>query len=176
MRSPQKIDPKLWLGFLIATACVIYTIESFVMRLLPLPFLRLGLSNVVVLYLVMENKFWTALAVNLAKSLIGGFFTFTLLSPSTLLSLVGGLSAILVMYLAQRLPLGFSIFGVSILGATAHNLAQLLLVKHLIIPGISVFVLTPILVFLGMFSGMIIAYLAVIFIDKITELRLIEHE
>jgi len=88
--------------------------------------------------------------------------TFTLLSPSTLLSLGGGLAAILVMWLACRLRLGFSPFGISIAGAVAHNLAQLVLVKTIVLPGADVFVLTPILLVLALLSGMLTAgiYLA----------------
>lgn len=170
------INKRLWLGFLIATACVIYVLESLIMRVLPLPFIRLGLSNIIVLYLLFQDKFWTAMLVNLAKTVIGGIFTFTLINPGTVLSLLGGMAAILLMYIAKSSRAGFSIYGISVLGAVGHNLMQLIVVKYWIIPSVNVFVLTPILVLLGMVSGMIIAYLTIIFEDKIKELRLDEHE
>lgn len=173
--GPTGINPKLWLGFLIATACVIHVMESLITRLIPIPFIRLGLSNIIVLYLLMQKRFWTAMAVNLAKSVIGGFLTFTLFSPGTLLSLSGGLAAILFMFGAKQSGLGFSIFGISLLGAVGHNLMQLVVVKSWIIQSVNVFVLTPILVFLGMLSGVIVAYLTIIFEEKMNELRLDEH-
>ena len=163
----------VWLGFMIATACTIYVIESFVMRLLPFPFLRIGFSNIIVLYLIIHDKFWTAIVVNIAKSLIGGLITFTLMTPATALSLAGGITAILIMYLAYKSGTGLSIFGVSIAGAVGHNLAQLMMVRWLIIPHSKVFMLTPILILLGMVSGFIISYLTILMDEKLNVVRLI---
>ena len=163
----------VWLGFMIATACTIYVIESFVMRLLPFPFLRIGFSNIIVLYLIIHDKFWTAIVVNIAKSLIGGLITFTLMTPATALSLAGGLTAILIMFLANKSHTGLSIFGISIAGAVGHNLAQLFMVRWLIIPHARVFMLTPILILLGMVSGFIISYLTILIDEKLNVVRLI---
>ncbi|HNX38510.1 MAG TPA: Gx transporter family protein [Candidatus Cloacimonadota bacterium] len=163
----------VWLGFLIATACTIYVIESLVMRLLPFPFLRIGLSNIIVLYLLIHGNFWSAFAVNIAKSVIGGIITFTLITPATLLSISGGLVALLLMYSAIKSGLGFSIYGISILGAVGHNLAQLVMVRWLIIPQGKVFMLTPILILLGVISGMVIGYLTLIMDEKLNEIRLL---
>lgn len=75
-----------FLAFLTATASVIYIVESLIFRMLPLPFLRLGLSNIVVLYLIWQRRIFSAIIVNLAKSIVGGIATFTLLSPTVILS------------------------------------------------------------------------------------------
>ena len=80
-RSPK---PLLMLAFLTATACSIHIFESLIMRLLPLPFIRLGLSNIVMMYLIFEKKPLQAIVVNITKSIVGGAVTFTLLSPATL--------------------------------------------------------------------------------------------
>ncbi len=163
----------LLLAFLIATACTIYVIESLVMRLMPFPFIRLGLSNIIVLYLLIHGRFWSAMLVNVAKSLIGGLITFTLITPATLLSIAGGLVALLLMFTGIKAKLGFSIYGISVLGAVGHNLAQLLIVRWLIIPQGRVFMLTPILIILGMVSGMVIGYLTLIMNDKLNDIRLL---
>ncbi|HQF67539.1 MAG TPA: Gx transporter family protein [Candidatus Cloacimonadota bacterium] len=149
----------LVLAFLTATACSVQIAENLIMRLLPLPFIRIGLSNVVILYLVQRKQVLNAVIVNVTKSLVGGIATFTLLSPGTLLSLGGGFVAVLVMWAADRLPLGFSVFGVSVLGAVAHNLAQLSIVKSIVLPQADVFVLTPILLVLALISGFVTAWI-----------------
>lgn len=151
--------PLLFLAFLTATACSIHVFENLIMRLLPLPFIRLGLSNVVVLYLILKNQAFNAIAVNVAKSLIGGMITFTLLSPATLLSLSGGMAAIFAMWAVYHLPLGFSEFGVSVVGALAHNLTQMIIVQQVVLPGANVFILTPLLLFLGLISGVLTAWI-----------------
>lgn len=163
----------LQLAFLTACASSIHIVEGLLMRLLPLPFIRIGLSNVVILYLIYKGKARDALIVNISKSLIGGVATFTLLTPATVLSLVAGLTAILVMLVAKAMKLGFSIFGVSICGAIAHNITQLGLVYLLLIKSRQVFVLTPLLLFIGLLSGSVIAYIT-LYIDakfKLPDIR-----
>lgn len=71
----------LVLAFLTATACSVQIAENLIMRLLPLPFIRIGLSNVVILYLIQRKQVLNAVIVNVTKSLVGGIVTFTLLSP-----------------------------------------------------------------------------------------------
>ncbi len=163
MRS-RKYYPTIILAFFTATASSVYIIENLLLRALPVPFLRLGLSNVIVLYLLMKQNYLQAIFVNILKSFIGGIATFTLLTPSSLLSVTGGFSAILLMILAQRSKLGFSIIGISICGAIGHNLAQIGLVRILLIKSDSVFDVLPMLMLLGLISGIIIAYLYTLFI------------
>ncbi|MCK9310072.1 MAG: Gx transporter family protein [Candidatus Cloacimonetes bacterium] len=156
----QNVENRLLtLALLTAAASSIHIVEGLIMRMLPLPFIRLGLSNVVVLYLVWNGKFMNAIAVNVAKALIGGLFTLTLLSPSTLLSISGGLIAVVAMQLSKSTRMGFSIYGISIIGAIAHNLTQLVVVRNVIIRSDSVFMLTPFLISIGLLSGFIIAYI-----------------
>lgn len=157
--ATHRPRPLVMLAFLTATACSIHVCESLIMRLLPLPFIRLGLSNIIVLYLVLQKQPLQAIAVNLTKSILGGAVTFTLLTPATLLSLCGGFAAILAMWAAHRSKLGLSVFGISIIGAVAHNITQLFLVQRVVLPGSRVFVLTPILLLLGLFSGIVTAWI-----------------
>ncbi len=172
-RSPK---PLLMLAFLTATACSIHIFESLIMRLLPLPFIRLGLSNIVMMYLIFEKKPLQAIVVNITKSIVGGAVTFTLLSPATLLSLCGGLAAILAMWAAHGSNLGFSEYGVSISGAEVHNLVQLVLVQTVVLPGTRVFVLTPLLLFLGLFSGILTAWILLLIKARFAQYKIGKHE
>lgn len=169
-------NPLMMLAFLTAIASSVHIVESIISRGLPLPFLRLGLSNVVVLFLIMENKFWQAVLLNITKSLLGAIATFTLLTPGTVLSLGAGFTAILAMQLAKRSNMGFSIYGISLAGAIIHNLTQLVLIKWIVLDQPAVFMLTPILLLLGLVSGMIIARIATAIFPQIKELRLQNNE
>ncbi len=157
--NTQKENQLLLLALLTAAAASIHIVESLLMRMLPLPFLRIGLSNVIVLYLVWKKRVVSAIIVNVAKAMIGGLITLTLLSPTTLLSLFGGFIAILAMLLSMNIRLGFSIYGISIVGAVTHNLTQLLIVRQFIIQSDRVFMLTPLLISIGLISGCVIAYI-----------------
>lgn len=166
MNTMKIREDWLWLAFLTASASAIYTIESYLMRLLPLPFIRLGLSNIVVLYLVSKNHIGQAFVVNAAKSILGGIFTFTLLSPAVLISLLAGIMAIIGMSLASFVRPRFSLFGISIVGAICHNITQLALVRMFIITKDGLFVLTPFLLFLALMSGFITAFVCM-YIEEI---------
>jgi heptaprenyl diphosphate synthase len=174
--SGSNPKPLILLAFLTATACSVYIVESLIMRMLPLPFIRLGLSNIVVMYLILRKHFWQAMVVNITKSCIGGLVTFTLITPATLLSICGGLTAIIAMWAAVNSRLGFGVFGVSICGAVAHNLAQLVLVHFLILPQAHVFVLTPILLSLALVSGIFTAWILLIVNSRLKHFELGENE
>lgn len=91
--------------------------------LIPLPGLRLGLSNLVTVYALCRLRRREALAILLGRcflgSLLGGNLT------ALAFSLTGGLLALGVTAAALCLP-GLSLYGVSILGAAAHNTGQIL--------------------------------------------------
>ena len=59
----------LVLAFLTATACSVQIAENLIMRLLPLPFIRIGLSNVIILYLIQLNIVLNAVCVYVHNSL-----------------------------------------------------------------------------------------------------------
>ena len=156
----------LKLALLTAIAISLHVVENMIMRLLPIPFIRLGLSNAVALYLICVERPMDAILVTITKSIFGGVATMTLIHPSTLLSLFGGLSSVVAMFLAMNLIRGFSIFGLSIIGAIMHNLVQLVIVRLLIMHTNRVFMLTPILISLGLISGSVIAYVTLYVIKK----------
>ncbi|HCM16395.1 MAG: Gx transporter family protein [Candidatus Cloacimonadales bacterium] len=160
----------VFLGFLTATASVVYIVENLILRALPIPFLRLGLANIVMLFLVWHRKVWQAYLVTIAKTIVGGLATFSLMSPAMLLSLGGGIVAVSCMALGLFIRPKLSITGISILGAVSHNLAQLLLARWVIIAQDSLFVLTPILILFGLFSGVITAYLCYYIEERIPAL------
>ncbi|HRX76562.1 MAG: Gx transporter family protein [Candidatus Cloacimonetes bacterium] len=163
----MKQNTWLFLGFLTATASAVYIIENLILSLMPIPFLRIGLSNIVALYLVLNGKISSAFVVTIAKSIIGGMATFNLLSPVLLLSLGGGIAAVLFMSIGLLIRPRFSIFGISVLGALAHNFAQLALVRLMLIQSDGLFVLTPILILFGLISGIITAGICLYIQQKI---------
>lgn len=105
---------------LAALALALSYMESFfpLALIVPLPGVKLGLANIVTLYALYAIGFPSALAILLVRCTLGALFAGN--ASALLFSLLGGLSALLVMALlsgAKKL----SIFGVSIAGAAAHN-------------------------------------------------------
>ncbi len=148
----------LWLAFLTAFAGVLYLIETALPR--PLPFMRLGLANIPLLMLVALRQWRGAMVVAAGKVALGGALSGMLFSPVTLLSLAGTAAALAAMRLACVKRLRLSLVGVSIVGAVAHNLAQLGVVRLTLIRNARIFYLTPLLILLGIGTGLLTGWLA----------------
>lgn len=147
-------------AFFTAVATTVYFLESMAVRALPIPFLRIGLANAIILYLLIKKNFVFAFTVNILKTLIGGLISFTLLSPATILSICGGIGSLLVMWILLVSRIKFSIIGVSIAGAVTHNIIQIIFVRWLIIPRDSVLNLMPILMLIGIATGFVTGIIA----------------
>jgi heptaprenyl diphosphate synthase len=144
------------LAFLTALAVSMYLLEMLIPK--PMPFMTLGLANIVVLLLLLHHHPRAAIIVALGKTVVGGLFSGMLLSPTTALSLAGTLLSFGFMLIALRLPLG--ILGISICGAVGHNFGQLLMVRLLLVPNDGIFHLTPLLIIVGMVTGIITGSIA----------------
>lgn len=112
-------------AILVSLALALSYIERFIplQLLVPLPGVKLGLANVVSLVALYHLGGKSAFAVLILRCVMGAVFGggFT----GLLFSLTGGLLSMSVMALSRQCRL-FSVYGVSILGAAAHNVGQIL--------------------------------------------------
>ena len=110
---------------LVALALALSYTERFLplQLLIPLPGMKLGLANIVTLLALYVLGTKQAFGVLIPRCLLGAVFGGGI--TGLLFSLVGGVLALSVMASSRKLPL-FSVFGVSILGAAAHNVGQIL--------------------------------------------------
>ena len=109
---------------LAALALGLSTLEGLfpVSLLIPLPGVKLGLANIVTVFALYRLGAGAALAILVTRCLLGGLFAGNL--SAMLFSVLGGVTAMLVMILLQRLP-RLSVYGVSLGGAAAHNVGQM---------------------------------------------------
>ena len=110
---------------LISLALALSYTERFLplQLLIPLPGVKLGLANIVTLVALYLLGPRDAFAILIPRCVFGAVFGGGI--TGLLFSLTGGILAMLTMILAQKIPF-FSIYGVSILGAAAHNVGQIL--------------------------------------------------
>ena len=115
---------------MIALSMALHAAESMLPLLMPMPGIKLGLANIVtVICLSIFNRRDTFKIVIL-RVLLVGLVAGSLLTPSFWISGSGAVLSFLVMAAASSFP-KFSIVGVSLLGAVAHNIGQLLMVSLL---------------------------------------------
>lgn len=133
------------LALLTGSALVLHVFETLVPA--PLPWLRVGLANVVAVTLLETDGPGAALVVTLLRVVLGALLLGALLSPAFLLSLAGGLAAVGAMVAARALARGvLSLVGISVVGAVAHNAGQAALLATLFVPPAAALRLLPWLV------------------------------
>lgn len=157
---PKSTTRLVRLSLLVSVGLILYVLETHIPQ--PLPWARIGLANVATLMALVLWGFWEALVVLLLRVFLGSLVVGTLLSPTFLFALCGGLASLVCMSLAHRcLQPVFSVVGVSVLGALAHNLTQLYLAYSLYIHRSQIFFLLPFLllttVLTGFFVGVVVS-------------------
>lgn len=107
-----------------ALALALSYTERFIplQMIVPLPGVKLGLANIVTLVALYLLGGKCAFAIVLLRCFLGAMFGGGITGFA--FSVTGGVLAVAVMAAAARLP-WLSVFGVSILGAAAHNIGQI---------------------------------------------------
>ncbi len=142
----EEIRGSYRIALLVALSCVLQISESLIPH--PIPGLRLGLANLVTLVALILMGFRPALEIALLRTLLSSLIMGTFMSPTFILSFCGAVVSTLVMGLLFQVSryhhrFGFSIIGISIVGALAHNLVQLYLAYLLLVRHGGIFVFFP---------------------------------
>lgn len=148
----------VFLSLLVAMGTALHVFEGVIAIPLPVPGVKLGLANLATLLALhlygLRDALTVALMRVLLASLIGGVF----LSPGFLLAMTGALGSTLVMSLLLKRTRCFSMIGISVAGAAAHNLGQLLAASLLLGSGAIVYYL-PVLLLAALPTGICTGHL-----------------
>lgn len=151
---------------MISAAMVLSYIERFIplQLLVPLPGIRLGLANIVSM---MALYFWGmryAFTILMMRCLLGAVFSANI--TGLLFSVTGGIFALVCMGVAKKSS-SLSVYGVSMIGAAAHNAGQIaaavLLMQSVYVCGYLPYLLIVAL-FTGMFTGAVCSGVFSVFI------------
>lgn len=151
------------LGLLTAAAMILSYVESLIPFFPGVPGIKLGLPNLVTVWLLWLGTAGEALAVSVTRILLTGFLFGNLYS--ILFSLAGGLLSLAAMAVLRRLE-GFSIYGVSILGGVCHNMGQLL-VAVLVVETYQLAWYLPVLLVSGIVTGAVIGIISGILVRRL---------
>jgi heptaprenyl diphosphate synthase len=150
----EKINRTILLSLLSSLAVIFFVVESAIPN--PLPWMRLGLANIVVMVAIVLYGAKAGLLVSFLRAMVGSMIMGTFLGPGFWLSISGGMASALAMSLMYRLcsPF-FSLVGISIVGAYIHSLTQMLLVFLFLIQRRQIFYLLPVILFSSLATGFI---------------------
>jgi len=135
----------------------------------PLPGVKPGLANIVVL-IVLARYGWRAAAwVSLLRVVAGSLLMGSFLAPGFFLSLVGALFSLAALAASKHLPQrGFGAVTHSVLAAYAHIAGQMLVVYLWLIPHVGIAYLLPIFAAAALVFGTVNGIIAAQFIDEKT--------
>lgn len=131
-------------------ALTIFVVESAIPPLAPIPGIKLGLANVITLWLLIYATWRDALTALLMRILIASMVTGQLVSFSY--SLFGGLLCFLAMALLYRLLGRRYIVFISIMGALFHNVGQIG-IAMVLLDSLSAAAYLPVLLISGVITG-----------------------
>lgn len=159
-----QITDKKILPFLAALCLFLAAVEYAIPK--PLPFLRLGLANLPVIVALFVLPTRDIYKLILLKIIGQALITGTMFSYIFLFSAAGSLASGLTMlgvhlWLKKRV----SCIGLSLAGAAANNIAQLI-VARLILFGSATKYIAPILLISGAVTGLILGIFTQMFIER----------
>lgn len=140
------------LSVLSAFAISLHILERFIPS--PLPWLRFGFANIVILLVLLRYGFLSALWVNLIRVFVASMLVGTFLGPGFVLSLSGALVSLCAMGIAHRSTDRLSGFGLSVIGAFFHSLAQLSVAQFLFVKNLkAVLIISPAVLMISLLTG-----------------------
>ena len=141
-------------GLLLAIAMIFSYVEVLIPIPFPVPGIKLGLANSIVLFLLYYSNLGSAFIIGFSRVILS-FLLFGNLY-SLLFSFSGFLISFFAMFLVKRMSV-FSNYGVSIAGAAFHNFGQFTVAFFILKSG-GIFYYLPILTFCAFITGFINAF------------------
>lgn len=166
----KNIPLRRWtlMALLTAIALAIFWVEAQLPPLVPIPGIKLGLSNIVTVYALFALGPAEAVMILLARVVLGCLCTGQ--AAALLYSLAGGLLCLAVMLPLRPFVTERQIWACSAAGAVFHNLGQLL-AAVLIARTPTLFVFLPVLVLVGLFTGLFTGLAAQFLLRRLKGLR-----
>lgn len=161
------------LAVLLAAALIIFIIENLLPPLLPIaPYVKIGLANCIVLFVIVvfgaRDAILFVLAKNLLGAVFGSWFAFAF-------NIAGGLSSYLIMTLLYKLVFSkVSLLSISVAGAVVSNIARTAMAV-LLMDAQSLFIQLPMVCAFSVAAGLFIGILSVLLLKYLPE-RLTKQE
>ncbi len=147
-------------SLLISLALVLSFVERFIPLnlIVPVPGIKLGLANIVTMFALFYIGIPSAITITLLRCVLASLLFGGL--SSLIYSLAGALFALVVMILLKTgYKKMFSLVGISMGGAAAHNAGQIA-AAGLMMKNAAIFAYLPILLITGLATGLITAIIS----------------
>jgi len=163
----MKTKKLVLLALLSAIALTIFMVEAQIPALVPIPGIKLGLSNIVTVFTVFAIGPWEGAAVLFVRIFLGAVFSGNF--SSILYSAAGGICAIAVTMLLRHILPKKQLWVAGCLGAIAHSVGQMAMAIFVTgTPSIAVYL--PIMIACGIVTGLFTGLCAQLLVNRGGEL------
>ena len=139
---------------LAAIAVAISLVEFFLPS--PIPGVKPGIANIIILYTIFRFDFKTGVWVSLIRVFITSIIIGTFLSPTFFLSLSGALCSLLIILIFKDYnKRKFSLISISLVSSLAHIIGQFIIVRIWIIPHDGILYLLPLFLMSAFIFGIV---------------------
>lgn len=161
----KRLNKMVFISLLVSIGLALSVLESSIPLPIALPGARLGLSNMVVLVTIVIFGFKDGIKVAMLKSSVLMLVTGSI--SSFIYSFSGAILSCIIMYIAYKyFSKVFSLIGVSIFGALAHNFAQVS-VASAMLNNIRIYSYLPLLMLLSLFTGYFVGLTSIYIVDNL---------
>ena len=166
-----------FMAMLIAISLTIFIIEAQIPVPIPIPGVKLGLANAVTLFALFfksskERNIWKLTVANvfmilICRVVLGAMFTGRLVS--FMYSITGGILGLSAQTLMRQFISRKQIWAIGAVGAIFHNIGQIAVAVFLTgTPIIAVYL--PILIIVGIFTGIITGFVAQLSVERLEKI------
>lgn len=168
MKNSTRLRRMTTLSLLFALAMIFSFVESRLPTFIPIPGVKLGLCNVVIIFTLLRLGAPSAIAVSLLRVLLSSILFGN--AAAFFYSLAGAILSLAVMILMRRFRI-FSAVGISAIGGVMHNIGQLLM-AWILLGTVGVMYYLPVLLIAGTVAGVLIGLLAAYLAKRAERLKL----
>lgn len=171
----RRLNKMIFISLLVSIGLALSVLESAIPLPIAMPGAKLGLSNMVVLVTLVVFGFKDGIKVSMLKSAVLMLITGSI--SSFIYSLSGAIFSCIIMYIAYRyFSKVFSLIGISILGALAHNTAQVS-VASFMLQNLRIYSYLPFLMLISLFSGYFVGLASIYIVNNLkTNYRVLFHK
>ena len=151
------------MALLDAIALTIFMVEAQIPALVPIPGIKIGLSNIVTVFTVFAIGPWEGAAVLFVRIFLGAVFAGNF--SSILYSGAGGLCAILMTMLLRKILNTKQLWVAGCMGAVAHSIGQMAMAIFVTgTPSLAVYL--PVMIACSIVTGLFTGLCAQVLIDR----------
>lgn len=144
------------LAIIIVISLLFSYLDSLIIIPLPIPGLKMGLANIMVVYTLYKLNIKDAIIVSFIRLILAGILFGSIVS--FLYGLVGAILSLTLMIILKKLT-SLKMLTISIIGAIMHNIGQIL-VAVILMNTAEIALYLPLLIITGIISGLAVGILS----------------